>query len=55
MGQLACKDMVSLTELVRQYSEEFPGYVIQNWMRSLNTLEFLRQWGNDVNEKFDDS
>lgn len=28
MRQLACKDMVSLTELARQYSEESPGYVI---------------------------
>lgn len=42
MRQLACKDMVSLTELARQYSEESPGYVIQSWMRSRNTLEFLR-------------
>lgn len=54
MRQLACKDMVSLTELARQYSEESPGYVIQSWMRCRNTLEFLRQWENDMNEDFDD-
>ncbi len=54
MGQLACKDMVSLTELARQYSEEFSGYAIQSWMRSRNTLEFLRQGENDINEGFDD-
>lgn len=54
MRQLACKDMVSLTELARQYSEESPGYVIQSWMRSRNTLEFLRKWENDMNEEFDD-
>ena len=54
MRQLACKDMVSLTELARQYSEESPGYVIQSWMRSRNTLEFLRQWENDMNAEFDD-
>ena len=47
--------MVSLAELARQYSKESPGYVIQSWMRSHNTLEFLRQWENDMNEAFDDS
>ncbi len=55
MRQMACNDMVSLTELSRQYSEESPAYVIQSWMRSRNTLEFLRQWENDMNEEFDDS
>ena len=51
---ITCNDMVSLTELAKQYSEESPGYVIQSWMRSRNTLEFLRQWENDMNEEFDD-
>lgn len=54
MGLMTCKDMVSLTELAKQYSKESPGYVIQSWMRSRNTLEFLRQWENDMNEEFDD-
>ena len=54
MRLMTCKDMVSLTELARQYSEESPGYVIQSWMRSRNTLEFLRQWENDMNGGFDD-
>ena len=54
MRQMTCKGMVSLTELAKQYSEESPGYIIQSWMRSRNTLEFLRQWGNDMNEAFDD-
>lgn len=47
-------DMVSLTEIARQYTEDSPGYVIQSWMRSRNTLEFLRQWENDMNGVFDD-
>ena len=51
----ACEDMVSLTELAKQYSEGSPGYAIQSWMRSRNTLEFLRQWENDMNGEFDDS
>lgn len=55
MRQMTCSNMVSLTELSRQYSEESPAYVIQSWMRSRNTLEFLRQWENDMNEEFDDS
>ena len=54
MGLMTCKDMVSLTELARQYSEESPSYVIQSWMRSRNTLEFLRQWENEMNEEFED-
>ena len=54
MRMLAYDGMVSLTELARQYSDESPGYVIQSWMRSRNTLEFLRQWENDMNEGFDD-
>lgn len=53
MRSMICKDMVSLTELARQYSKDSPGYVIQSWMRSRNTLEFLRQWENDINEEFD--
>ena len=51
---IICGDMVSLTEIARQYTEDSPGYVIQSWMRSRNTLEFLRQWENDMNGEFDD-
>ena len=46
--------MISLTELAKQYSDESPGYMIQSWMRSRNTLEFLRQWELDQNAEFDD-
>lgn len=54
MRTLAHDGMVSLTELARQYSDESPGYVIQSWMRSRNTLEFLRQWELEQNAEFDD-
>ncbi len=54
MMRMTCDEMVSLTELARQYSEESPGYVIQSWMSSRNTLEFLRQWEIDMNGEFDD-
>ena len=49
------KDVVLLTELAKQYSEELPGYVIQSWMRTRNTMKFLHQRANDMNEEFDDS
>ena len=51
---MVCGDMVSLTKIAKQYTDDSPGYVIQNWMRSRNTLEFLRQWENDMNGGFDD-
>ncbi len=54
MRGMICEDMVSLTGMAKQYSEDSPGYVIQSWMRSRNTLEFLRQWENDTNGGFDD-
>ena len=54
MRTLAHDGMLSLTELVRQYSDESPSYVIQSWMRSRNTLDFLRQWELEQNAEFDD-
>ena len=51
---MVCGDMVSLTKIAKQYTDDSPGYVIQSWMRSRNTLEFLRQWENDMNGGFDD-
>ena len=54
MRDMICEDMVSLTGLAKQYSVDSPGYTIQSWMRSRNTLEFLRQWENDMNAEFDD-
>ena len=47
---MVCGAMVSLTKIAKQYTEDSPGYVIQ----SRNTLEFLRQWENDMNGVFDD-
>ena len=44
---------ISLTQLAKEYSEESPGYVIQSWMRSKNTLEFLRQWEMAENPNFE--
>ena len=46
---------ISLTQLAKKYSEEFPGYVIQSRMRNRNTLEFLRQREITENPDFDDN
>lgn len=32
---------VSLTKITQAHSEDSPGYVIQSWLRSSNTLAFL--------------
>lgn len=46
---------VSLTEIVRAHSEESPGYVIQSWLRSGNTLAFLNLWEKENNPTFCES
>lgn len=43
---------ISLTELVRVHSDDAPGYVIQSWMRSGNTLAFLNLWGKENNPDY---
>lgn len=43
---------ITLTELVRAYSDEAPGYVIQSWMRSGNTLAFLNLWEKENNPEY---
>lgn len=42
-----------ITEIAKKYSDESPGYVIQSWMLSCNTIEFLRQWEITSNRYFD--
>gem|GEM_PF-1731674 len=43
---------VSLTEAVRTFTEDSPAHVIQSWMRSRNTLEFLSLWEAENNTDF---
>lgn len=40
---------VSLTELVQAHSNDTPGYVIQSWLQSGNTLAFLNLWEKENN------
>ena len=37
-------DYISLTDIARKREGEYPGYVIQNWMRSKNTVAFIGLW-----------
>ncbi len=43
---------ISLTEIVRAHSEDSPGYVIQSWLRSGNTLAFLNLWEKENNPDY---
>lgn len=46
---------ISLTEITRAHSEDAPGYVIQRWLRSENTLAFLNLWEKENNPNYRDS
>ena len=43
---------ISLTELARNHSKNTPGYVIQSWLRSENTLAFLNLWEQENNPDY---
>ena len=40
----AAGDFISLTDIAKYRTAENPGYVIQNWMRTRNTVRFLGLW-----------
>ena len=46
---------ISLTEIARAHSEDIPGYVIQRWLRSENTLAFLNLWEKENNSDYRDA
>lgn len=43
---------ISLTDIVRAHSDNAPGYVIQSWLRSGNTLAFLDLWEKENNPDY---
>ena len=45
-------DYLSLTDIARFKTRENRGYVIQNWMRTRNTIRFLALWENFHNADF---
>lgn len=43
---------VSLTEIAKEKKTASPSYLIQSWMRSNTTIEYLRMWEKIYNPKF---
>lgn len=45
-------DYISLTDIARYKNSDDPRFVIQNWMRNRNTLEFIGLWEALNNSNF---
>lgn len=45
-------DYISLTDIARIKNNEEPNMVISNWIRKVDTLEFLKLWESINNENF---
>jgi len=45
-------DYISLTDIAKYKDEQNPRYIIQNWMRNRNTVEFLGIWERLYNPNF---
>lgn len=43
---------ISLTKIAQAHSDDSPGYVIQSWLRSGNTLAFLNLWEKEKNPDY---
>lgn len=45
-------DYISLTDIARSRNADDPRFVIQNWMKTRYTIEFLGAWENMYNSQF---
>ena len=45
-------EFISLTDIAKYRNEDDPRFVIQNWMRNRNTIEFLGVWEELHNPSF---
>ena len=45
-------DYISLTDIAKKREGEYPGYVIQNWLRNKNTIAFIGLWESIHNPNF---
>lgn len=45
-------DYISLTDIAKYRDSENPRFIIQNWMRSRSTVEFLGLWEELNNAEF---
>lgn len=48
-------DFMSLTDIARRFDSEKPGYLIQSWLRSRNTITFLGEWERSNNSGFNEA
>ena len=48
-------DYISLTEIARKFDADNPSYLIQSWLRSRNTVEFLAEWERKNNLDFNEA
>lgn len=46
---------VSMTEIAREKKTSSPSYLIQSWIRSNTTIEYLRMWEKIYNSQFQES
>lgn len=46
------EDYISLTDIAKKKEARLPSYVIQNWMKNRNTIEFLGVWEKLHNPEF---
>ncbi|MBC5738310.1 KilA-N domain-containing protein [Lawsonibacter faecis] len=52
MEDIHVNPFVSLTEIAREKKSSSPSYLIQSWLRSSTTIEYLRMWEKIYNPKF---
>lgn len=46
------EDYISITDIAKYKDENRTGYIIQNWLRNRNTIEFLGIWEKLNNPDF---
>jgi len=46
------EDYISLTDIARHKNAQRTDYIIQNWLRNRNTIEFLGLWEHLNNQDF---
>ena len=46
------EDYISITDIAKHKDEKNPRFIIQNWMRNRNTIEFLGIWESLNNPNF---
>lgn len=47
-------EFISLTDIARKFDSKNPSYLIQSWLRSRNTIEFLGEWERNNNSEFNE-